>query len=340
MNKIYKLLLILTIVVFTVSCNKDDAPTVTPPHDYTVQYTEDLATIDKYLDDYYMEVTPDFEVTFTKIPAGGTQQSIRQQTTYPLQFKMVKNEDHDVDYKVYYLNFQQGVNESTTAVDSVYVSYRGKYLYHEVDEVVPSVLDKQFDYSQNPVWFPLENVVSGWQEIIPLFQTGNYTTAEGPDPVTFTGYGAGVMFLPSGLGYFNMGTSTIPAYSPLVFSFKLQKQRSRDHDRDGILSKDEVAVPTVLVPNPKPKDYDSDGDGTPNMFDTDDDGDFYYTIDETRYIHPSDPLQVVHHYPFTGETVDDPATLYVDETKGIPACGNVDFTSSGRLRKHLDPTCH
>lgn len=288
MNKIYKLLLILTISVFAVSCVKDDSPNVEPARDYGEQATADLATIDRYLDEYYMEVTPDFEVTFTKIPAGGTQQSIREQTTYPLQFKMVTNEDHDVDYKVYYLNFQQGVNESTTSVDSVYVAYRGKYVYHQSDEVTPAttpatfvdnIYDKQFDYAQNPVWFQLESVVSGWSEIIPLFKTGNYTTAEGPDPVTFTGYGAGVMFLPSGLGYYNMGTSdgTIPAYSPLVFSFKLQKQRSRDHDRDGILSKDEV---DPLIPNQKPIDYDSDADGLANLYDADDDGDFYYTVDE------------------------------------------------------------
>ncbi|RTY86777.1 FKBP-type peptidyl-prolyl cis-trans isomerase [Flavobacterium sp. GT3R68] len=353
MNKIYKLLLILIITVFAVSCVKDDSPNIVPPKDYKVQYTEDLATIDRYLDEYYMEVTPDFDVTFTKIPVGGTQQSIRLQTTYPLQSKIVKNEDHDVDYKVYYISFQEGVGESTTAVDSVYVAYKGKSIYHQSDEILPAtnpktyvdnIYDKQFDYAQNPVWFPLESVVQGWSEIIPMFKTGTYSITEGPDPVTFTGFGAGVMFLPSGLGYYNrLDIPGIPAYSPLVFNFKLQKQRARDHDRDGVLSKYEVAAPTAEVPNPKQIDYDTDGDGIANFYDLDDDGDLYYTRDEVRK--PTTHLGSKAYYPYN-PIADNPATTQDEsEPKGIPSKDIIntttqepDGTTPTRLRRHLDPT--
>jgi hypothetical protein len=83
------------------------------------------------------------------------------------------------------------------------------------------------------------------------------------------------MFLPSGLAYYNqMPSSLIPPYSPLVFSFKLKSQKSRDHDGDGILSINEV---NPTIPNQKPKNYDSDGDGKPNYLDVDDDGDNFMT---------------------------------------------------------------
>ena len=47
------------------------------------------------------------------------------------------------------------------------------------------------------------------------------------------------MFLPSGLAYYSNATSNIGAYSPLIFTFKLCEVHYRDHDGDGILSKDE-----------------------------------------------------------------------------------------------------
>lgn len=267
MNKIHKLFFILTIGILFASCGSDDEPVITPPRDYAEQYHADSDSLDTYIDTHYITVDADYNVTMAKIPTPNPENkiSIRLQDEYPIQFKMVNK--NDVDYKVYYLKLREGANEAPTAIDSVYVSYRGSL----IDE-------SQFDYSQNPVWFQLESVVPGWAEIIPLFKTGNYDTAAGPNPVVFTDFGAGVMFLPSGLGYYDaIPSSSIPQYSPLIFSFKLNMQRSKDHDRDGILSKDEVD-PNVL--NQKPIDYDSDGDGIANMYDVDDDGDHILTKNE------------------------------------------------------------
>ena len=65
------------------------------------------------------------------------------------------------------------------------------------------------------IWFQLESVVAGWGEIIPLFKTGTFDTSAGPNPSTFSNFGAGVMFLPSGLAYYEqMPSSLIPSYSP------------------------------------------------------------------------------------------------------------------------------
>jgi hypothetical protein len=46
------------------------------------------------------------------------------------------------------------------------------------------------------------------------FKTGTYETTTGPNPIMMDG--AGVMFLPSGLGYYNAPVSTIAAYTPII----------------------------------------------------------------------------------------------------------------------------
>jgi FKBP-type peptidyl-prolyl cis-trans isomerase FkpA len=342
MNKIHKLFFILTIGILFASCSKkDDAANDYVIRDYAVQYADDIAEIDGYLDSHYMTVDADYNVTITEIPTGGTQPSIRTQYSVPdesgnpvLPSKIIKK--NNVDYKVYYIKLREGVNESPTAVDSVYVSYKGNLVKD----------DTQFDYAPSPVWFQLEGVVSGWAEIIPLFKTGNYDGTPGPNPVVFSDFGAGVMFLPSGLAYYNSSPSaSVPAYSPLIFSFKLYKERYRDHDRDGIWSKYEINP--NLSESQNPKDYDSDGDGIPNMYDRDDDGDHYLTKIEIKKPTPLLAGQGTSlYYPFN-PILDNPLTTGIDESepKGIPSkdvintsTGEPDGTTPTRLRRHLDPS--
>jgi FKBP-type peptidyl-prolyl cis-trans isomerase FkpA len=349
MNKYLKLALIfvfgLTIIgMAMISCSKNETPDYNVKlREYPVQYSADLDSIDKYLNTHYIaSVDADFNITFAKIPTGGTQLSIRAQQNYPLQFINVQNNTHGVNYKIYYLKLREGINESTTSVDSIYVSYKGTLLKNT-----------QFDYSDTPVWFQLENVVAGWGEIIPLFKTGTYDTAPGPNPSTFSNFGAGVMFLPSGMAYYNqMPSSLISPYSPLIFSFKLKSQKSRDHDRDRILSKDEV---NPAIANQKPKDYDSDGDGTANYLDVDDDGDRYMTKVELLrpYLRGANNVLTPNGYfPFNGAAVDNPLTPNIDERQGVPRkftgpnnpANNLptplpsDYTDPTRLRRYLDPT--
>ena len=299
MNKTFKLFLILTIGIFVTSCSKDSSVATVPLRDYNEQYTTDSAAIEAYLDTHYLTIDSDYNVTLAEIPAGGNQKSIRDQQAYPLAFKMVENSAHNVNYKVYYLNLREGVKEQPSAVDSVYVSYKGALLD-----------DTQFDASPTPVWFQLDAVVAGWSEIIPLFKTGNYDAAPGPNPTDFTDFGAGVMFLPSGLAYYAQSpSSSVPQYSPLMFSFKLNNLRFRDHDRDKILSKNEV---DPLVSNQHPKAYDTDGDGIPNYLDTDDDNDRYLTKVEI---------------------------LINGSIPSFDAILNCSGTTGG-TKKHLDPSCH
>ncbi len=362
MNNIFKILFVFVFCSLLASCG-DDTPETTPLRDYAEQYATDIDAIDDYVDTHFMTVDPtNFDVTFTEIPTGGTQQSIRTQTLYPLEDTLVKEDG--IEYKVYYIKFREGdaVNgKRPTQVDSVHVSYRGVRL-----------TDDQFDSAASPLWFGLQDVITGWSHIIPNFKTGTYTTSSGPNPITFNDFGAGVMFLPSGLAYYNNAAGTIPEYSPIIFSFKLYELRYRDHDRDGILSKDErklsssLASTDPLSPNfyklrwrENPfsgydydgdgtvEIYDIDGDGTPNMVDIDDDGDGVLTKLERKYVVGLN----TYYYPFNGATVDNTSTP-IDERRGIPRKFTgfnistntiqgvqADFTDPERLRRHLDPTC-
>ncbi len=326
MNKIFKIFFVFATVLLLPSCAKDNDSSSEPIRDFAEQYAKDLDSIDKYIDTHYMQVDADYNVTFTEIPTGGTQQSIRQQTDYPLDFTMIDNENQGVNYKVYFIKLREGTGRKPSEVDSVHVSYRGLL-----------VDDFQFDTAQTPLWFQLQDVVPGWAEIIPKFKTGTYDITEGPNPVAYENYGAGIMFLPSALGYYSNSspTGTIPGYSPLIFSFKLMELRYKDHDRDGILSKDEGDPDDSTV---KLIDYDSDDDGIANMNDIDDDGD--HVLTRAEIIQYKDPVtNKIHLYSFDGAATDDPATPNWDEREGIPSCSG-DFTTPTRLRKHLDPSCH
>ncbi|WP_318643335.1 FKBP-type peptidyl-prolyl cis-trans isomerase [Flavobacterium ardleyense] len=288
--KNFSKLLFLLLAVAIASCSKNDKIETVPLRDYALQYTADLDSINKFIDTHYMTVTPELDVTFAKIDASA-QPSIRQQSDFPLQFKTVTQ--GTIDYKVYYINFREGANRQPTKLDSVYVTYKGELLS-----------GTSFDQAQTPIWFELDKVVKGWPEIVPMFKTGFYdNSGDQSNPTSFTDFGAGVMFLPSALGYYGSTSQSgsIPLYSPLIFSFKLMELRYTDHDGDGILSKDEVANP-----GDDPELYDTDGDGTPNYRDVDDDGDGYLTKFEIRE----------------------------NGVITFPTC------PGGTISKHLDPTCH
>jgi hypothetical protein len=270
--------------------------------------------------------TDDQNVTFTLIPTGGTQTSIWYQTQYPLQTRLVTVTQNSIDvtYKIYYLQLRQGTgpnSKSPCNVDRVLTAYRGEYIYSSTTTVntlpVTQILSTQFEESINPQsYFNLTGVIRGWSEIFPKFKTGSYSS--NPDgTLSYADFGAGVMFIPSGLAYYNTSTGTIPSYSPLIFSFKLYEVQRLDHDGDGIYSYQEdidgdgyMATLATGVTNPD----DTDGDGIPDFLDTDDDGDYFTTKSEIK----------------------DPSTGQPYAFDLIPTCGG---TGNGKKR-YLDPSCH
>jgi hypothetical protein len=375
MNK-FKFYFIVTITTLSLfSCQKDDPVVITPPRAYADQYKTDIADIEEYLNTYYITVInnpgkpDDQDVTITKIPDGGTQPSImsyKVATTYPkLLIRLVKL--HDVDYKLYYLVLRPGIGESPCNVDGVFTAYRGDYLQRiaatTTTPVIPSYITatkfEEVKYPQS--FFSLNGTVSGWGETFPQFKKGTFTT-NNDGSVSYYEFGAGVMFLPSGLAYYNNGAGSIPSYSPLVFSFKLYEIQRSDLDRDAgtsFLSPDGIPSyledlnndgymydfrNTLAYPTP-PADAiryadDTDKDGIPDFFDSDDDGDNYTTRLEITKPGGSNLLLdgPSLYYPYN-PIISTPAKA-TDEKRGIPSYDKVtkvfDYTSPGRLRIHID----
>ncbi len=341
MNNFLRVALFFVLVVFAASCSKNDGNSVAPKRDYAEQYATDLANIEEFLQTHYMVVnnspgnTQDQDVSFYLIPEGGTQTSVWNQTDYPLQAHYVAQDD--ITYKMYYIQLRQGsgpTSNSPCNVDKVLTSYRGSYIYTDTETVngeeVETLTLKQFEETITPeTYLTLSSLIKGWSEIFPKFKTGSYSA--NPDgTLSYSNFGAGIMFIPSGLGYYNNSSGTIPSYSPLIFSFKLYEIQRVDNDGDGIPSYLEDINSSIVnadgsvtlingvadgyvrvleedVDNPD----DTDGDGTPDFLDIDDDGDFFTTASEINNPLTDDP------YPFAD----------------IPLC------SDGKKR-HVSNVCH
>ena len=323
MNTFFKAILLITLSISIVSCTKSDNTTVSL-RDYTEQYDKDIKLIEKFLQTHYIEVinhpgfTDDKDVAYIEIPEGGSQTSIWNSPDLVTDFTVDQN---DITYKVYYLKLRQGsgpTSKSPCNVDKVLTAYRGEYLYTVKETVGDVEVDRlkhvQFEESINPqTYFNLTSVIKGWSEVFPKFTTGTYS-ANVDGTITFNDFGAGVMFLPSGLAYYANSTASIPAYSPLVFSFKLYEIQRNDQDGDGIDSYLEdingdgyVRILGSGVVNPD----DTDGDEIPDFLDIDDDADTFKT-----------KIEILN--PLTGD-----AYPFAD----IPLC-------SDNKKKHLSTVCH
>lgn len=346
MNKVsfYFILSITTLLLS--SCSKNNtSEEIVPPIAYSVQYPIDIAMIEDYLSTNYITVTNapgqtnDQDVVISKITDAATQPSImsyKTATTYPkLLIRPVRL--HDVDYNIYYLVLRPGVGESPCNVDSVLAAYRGTYLSRSASTATPpsELTATKFEESVFPqTYFSLFGTITGWSEIFPQFKSG--TRASNSDgTISYSDFGAGVIFIPSGLAYYNSGSSSIPSYSPLVFSFKLYDIKRDDNEyrivnniaiseADGIPSyledrnndgymydyRNTVNYPTAPADEIRYAD-DTDKDGIPDFLDIDDDGDKYSTALEIKNTTTGLP------YPFAQ----------------IPSC------TSGK-KNYLDAYCH
>ena len=100
---------------------------------------------------------------------------------------------------LHYIIDKEGDGIHPNGSDNVTVHYKGYFLD-----------GKEFDSSYKrgePATFPLNRVVQGWQEGIPLFSRG----------------GGGKLFIPSNLGYGSTPPPGIPANAALIFDVEVLK---------------------------------------------------------------------------------------------------------------------
>jgi FKBP-type peptidyl-prolyl cis-trans isomerase len=251
-------LLIISLIIF--SCKKDDD---TVDLDVAAQAIEDDNTLIEYLQSHYLNEEDGgiWTITNGETPLMGQVSSE----------DVVKNE---IEYKLYYLNQQEGESISPTKVDSVLSKYTGMLLDSSVFDTSSSSL----------IWFSLTDVVDGWSYGFPKFKGGT-KIVNSDESFEYENYGKGILFMPSGLAYGNFNQVSIPANSPLIFQIELHDVNFSDHDNDGILSKDEdVNGDGDFISD------DTDDDGIPNYLDNDDDGDGVLTKDEledNKYLDPN-----------------------------------------------------
>ena len=332
MNNFFRFLSISIIVLEVVSCSKsEDSFVQVPLRDYKEQFITDSTAIDTYFKTHKLippTAANNQTVSFVK-------ETIVDSTMRKLKHDYLKDttvNQNGIDYKFYYVKFNEGTQRRPTQVDSVLVSYRGTVLVDASTE---------FENSVVPVWFRLQELVTGWGHIIPRFKTGTYASNP-PNGPTFSGFGAGVMFLPSGLAYYQGGSTLIPSYAPIAFAFKLCELRYRDHDFDGILSKDERdfgILPATQRWKVNPLKIDTDSDGTPDMYDVDDDGDNILTRVEIKK--PAGDVTTVTNTSGSGPSLYYPFNANATETRGIPSKpvnGVWEYNAPNRLRVHLDKT--
>lgn len=240
-------LLTVSLFLLLTFCSKEEE--VEPPRELSEQVVSDEQSLEDFLSTHFYNYE-DFqndalqaELVFDSIAGENAEKTplINQVKKTSIR---VKNNDGDfVEHPLYTLVAREGIGEMPTKADSTYLSYEGILLNKNT-----------FDRSVAPVWFDLTSVVRGFREGMPVLKSGEFTVDENNIP-TFSNFGQGAIFLPSGLGYFGAPTGMIPAYSPLIFKINLYLVKRTDHDGDGILTVDE---------------YDRDGDGIPD--DTDEDG--------------------------------------------------------------------
>ena len=171
----------------------------------------------------------------------------------------------DVEYEFYILKLNQGGSEdSPNFSDKVRVSYEGDLMDNTV-----------FDSSSTPVDFDLTSTIAGWGRVLPEFNNAEDFSVNTDGTVSYDNPGIGIMFLPSGLGYYSTAAGTVPVYSNLIFKFKIFQSEVNDHDFDNVPSHlEDIDGDYDLT------DDNSDDDTFADFVDSDDDNDGTLTVDE------------------------------------------------------------
>jgi hypothetical protein len=266
----------LCIIVGFVSCSKNDGTEgliVVPEADRTEQQVIDRDSLLGYLETHYYNsgtfvnnTNPSInDLIISEVPSDGVIPDPANNTLLIDAVEIKNTIFSEVDYEYYVLRINQGGGPiKPHFTDDVRVNFIGNLLNEEV-----------FDSTSTPIDFDLAALVIGWGRVLREFNTAESFIENSDGTVDFTNAGVGVMFIPSGLGFFASSPPSVPLFSPLIFKFELFQSEINDHDSDGIPSYLEDLDNDLDV-----TDHDTNGDGLLNYLDPDDDGDFTLTIEE------------------------------------------------------------
>jgi len=264
--------LALLLAVSLSSCGSDDNNTTEPValRDFSEQSITDDALLVDYLSNHFYNYedfprADDTVVTISIDTISGDNADKTPMIDQVQQLSVPITDANGVvtNHTLYYLVAQQGseLEKNPSIVDSTYVSYRGELLTGTI-----------FDQRNTPIWFDNIRVVSGFRYGLQNFAPGTFSQ-DADGIISFRDYGQGILFMPSGLGYYSSAQGLIPAYAPIVFTVSVYTSNVADHDNDGVFSIDEDPDG-----DGNPLNDDTDGDGTPNLLDFDDDGDGILTF--------------------------------------------------------------
>lgn len=256
--KLKSLLFIAVLSITFFSCGGDDDNSSEEDFDHAAQALIDDAELLEYFATHYLNEEDNTLRTITGDETPLTNQVSVQEVL-----------DNDVNYKLYYLQLEQGAGTRTGhKLDSVLVDYSG------------ILLDStQFDSGSSNIWFDLTNILygggaEGFSYGIQNFKEGEIVVNT-DESFDFVNNGSGYIFIPSGLGYENTAQGIIAENSSLIFKITLKFIKETDDDLDGVLTKNEDNNGEDEI-----VDVDTDEDGIPNYLDDDDDGDGILTKDE------------------------------------------------------------
>ena len=288
-------MLLVALGIFFWTCNNDDDLDIesVPPRSLAEVEAENDEEIREYLQTHFYNyeefASPpmdfDFKIVFDTIAGVNADKTPLIQQVESDQIVVSSDEfglsaEETVTHTFYYLVAREGVGENPTIADSVFVRYRGNLLD-----------DTNFDGSfEIPVWFDLAQIqgpqqgARGFTEAMPYFDAGGDVVDNGDGTFFVNDYGIGAMFLPSGLGFFNVSQGEIPAYSPLIFTVDLWTLQRTDHDGDGVLSILEDVNGDGYLYNDNTDEQEEEDSGSlirfSDFLDTDDDQDGTPTRDE------------------------------------------------------------
>ena len=206
--KFKNLFFILAVSIGIFSCGNDDNDAA---FDAAKQALEDDTTLIKYLQTHYLNEA-DGGLWTIKNGESSLMDDVRLG---------VQNVTHnDVNYKLYYFVENEGATISPSKVDSIYYKYTGMLLDSTVFD---ASADSKFSWNILFDSISGRGFIPGWQYGFTNFKGGNLVVYE-DESFDFEDYGKGILFIPSGLAYGNLGSpnKTIIKNSPLIFEISLK----------------------------------------------------------------------------------------------------------------------